>query len=136
MYDWEITGLSLTYLAIECIGYLCLVFAIEILSHSPFLMYVWNNLTKSTYIANYETSLEMLDNDVKKERNYLQNNKASETDLIQIKGIRKVYPRTLQRDPIVAVQNLWYRVPKGEVFGFLGINGKFFDYFFFFIKEL
>jgi len=42
---------------------------------------------------------------------------------IEIHGLRKVYPGSFKRPPTVAVQDLWYKVKKGEVFGFLGMNG-------------
>jgi len=44
-------------------------------------------------------------------------------DPIEIHGLRKVYPGSYSRPPTVAVQDLWYGVKKGEVFGFLGMNG-------------
>jgi ABC-type multidrug transport system ATPase subunit len=39
-------------------------------------------------------------------------------DLIQIKGLRKVY-----NGKKLAVKDLWFGVKKGECFGFLGVNG-------------
>jgi ATP-binding cassette subfamily A (ABC1) protein 1 len=41
---------------------------------------------------------------------------------IQVRGLRKVYGSNPQTQKL-AVRDLWFNIPKGECFGFLGING-------------
>ena len=72
------------------------------------------------------------DPDVAAERSRVQN---GVVDVVQIKGLTKVhdhhrpllqlwqfYGSRLGQPPKLAVRNLWFGVPKGEVFGFLGIG--------------
>jgi ATP-binding cassette subfamily A (ABC1) protein 3 len=42
--------------------------------------------------------------------------------VIQVKGLRKVYGYKAGQQKL-AVKDLWYNIPKGQCFGFLGING-------------
>jgi len=44
---------------------------------------------------------------------------ASDRNVVHICGLRKVYRETRK----VAVKDLWFGIPKGQVFGFLGVNG-------------
>jgi len=46
-----------------------------------------------------------------------------DTDMIRIQDLTKIYPGRLGRKPKVAVNHLSFGIPKGECFGFLGING-------------
>ena len=56
------------------------------------------------------------DEDVKQERERIRSG-ASRNDLIRLEGLRKVFGRR------VAVNDLYFSVPKGQCFGFLGVNG-------------
>ncbi len=60
---------------------------------------------------------EIDDSDVAEERERIRTTPNLE-DLIQVRGLRKVY-----NGQKVAVKDLWYAIPKGQCFGFLGING-------------
>ena len=57
------------------------------------------------------------DTDVVAERERMQSGAGSD-DLIRLEGLRKVY-----KNGKVAVNNLWFSIPKNECFGFLGVNG-------------
>jgi ABC-type uncharacterized transport system ATPase subunit len=58
------------------------------------------------------------DSDVEDEKRKMIENAKISDDLIQVKGLRKVY-----NGRKLAVKDLWYSIPKGQCFGFLGING-------------
>ncbi|ETO04005.1 ATPase, coupled to transmembrane movement of substances / amino acid transmembrane transporter, partial [Reticulomyxa filosa] len=73
---------------------------------------------------------EELDTDVQEEQtrirsqladdNTLQTG-ATEQDTVHICGLRKVYKTPNPEAPFkVAVQDLWFAIPQGQVFGFLG----------------
>lgn len=44
-------------------------------------------------------------------------------DMIQIRGLRKVYPSRLSEAPKIALHDLWLGVREGELVGYLGLNG-------------
>jgi ABC-type multidrug transport system fused ATPase/permease subunit len=60
------------------------------------------------------------DSDVRAERECIESGACDDPNRfpLVVRGIRKVYPGNL-----VAVNNLHFAVPKGQVFGFLGANG-------------
>jgi ABC-type bacteriocin/lantibiotic exporter with double-glycine peptidase domain len=60
------------------------------------------------------------DSDVLKEKQGMISGEISGGS-IQVKGLRKVYGNSANRK--LAVRDLWFNIPKGECFGFLGING-------------
>lgn len=47
----------------------------------------------------------------------LQYAEETDQDAIRIEGLRKVYPGK------TAVKDVWFGVPVGQIFGFLGVNG-------------
>jgi ABC-type glutathione transport system ATPase component len=62
------------------------------------------------------------DEDVTSEKLRVQSGMACD-DMVVIKGLRKVYPSRLNAPPKVAVNDLWFGIPQGQCFGFLGVNG-------------
>lgn len=73
------------------------------------------------YDADFSSTGTTEDIDVIAERERVEGGGAKD-DVIQIHGLRKVYT-TSGKKLKVAVRNMWLGVPKGEVFGLLGING-------------
>eukprot|EP00439_Symbiodinium_sp_Y106_P064360 s1558_g10.t1 len=68
---------------------------------------------------NQDRPLSQQDEDVARERRRVSE---SDTDVVRLLKLRKVY-RTPEGHPKVAVHSLSFGLPKGECFGFLGING-------------
>eukprot|EP00941_MAST-03F_sp_MAST-3F-sp1_P006540 g6540.t1 len=65
------------------------------------------------------------DKDVTSEAKRVQDNKIGK-DVVEARGLRKIF-RTKNKDgkmiKKVAVKNMWFGITRGEVFGFLGVNG-------------
>eukprot|EP01083_Nonionella_stella_P069834 186422_1 len=61
---------------------------------------------------------QSIDDDVEDEKRRIQNQPVG-TDAIEIHGLRKVF----KKDKLVAVKDMWFGVPQGQCFGFLGVNG-------------
>lgn len=83
--------------------------------------------TQEELLAAYKDDDELLeeDEDTKKERRDVHS--IDDKDYVQYpliaKDIRKVYPGTNGRPPMVANKNICLRVNPGEFFGLLGPNG-------------
>jgi hypothetical protein len=61
--------------------------------------------------------LDPLDVDVRAERDGIRNGDR-DGDLIRLEGLRKAFG-----DEHIAVSDLYFSIPKGQCFGFLGVNG-------------
>ena len=83
-----------------------------------FASFAEDNRHKSSKIIN-----ENEEDDVTKEREYVEGLEAPNDHPLFIKNLRKVYKAVGGKPPKVAVQNFCLHVAKGEVFGLLGPNG-------------
>merc|ERR1712048_1228199 len=83
------------------------------------------NLITRAFSAATTPIIEILDIDVLAEQERLRRQSPDNGDVVQVKGIRKVYGSFLccSRRPLNAVKGIWFGLKKGEVFGFLGTNG-------------
>ena len=123
--EFDVLGKPLTYMLYEGIGWFVLLIIVEYLSHSPKILMKLGLIPN----AGKRTDIE-LDEDVVREQRrisaMLENNDNSGKDTVMIAGLRKVYQQgSVFSDGVknVAVKDLWFGVPQGEVFGFLGVNG-------------
>eukprot|EP01083_Nonionella_stella_P115453 342352_1 len=124
---WPITGQLITYMACESVLYLIATLVVEYLSTIPEVNAWFGGVTN---VAK-ETTVE-LDEDVDKEQHKLKSIDFSQCrDPIVIAGLRKVYKtgsvvrcrRQNNNNTVTAVKDLWFSVPCGQIFGFLGVNG-------------
>jgi len=110
-WSWEITGMNFSYMAGCGLGYFILLLFLEY---------------RALYSCNVDPKVDAVyeknDEDIVHEKQRIADGQASE-DLIQIHGLQKIYRSNVGLDPVVAVQDLWFSVPQGQVFGFLGLNG-------------
>ncbi|TMW59993.1 hypothetical protein Poli38472_000035 [Pythium oligandrum] len=108
----ENTGYEIIFLVIDAVLLFGLTIAIDYALTFP--------KTKGMFSKNTNTKPEeeSEDNDVAAEAERVATSKAG-GDLIQLKGLRKVYPNGDK----AAVKNLSFGLKRGECFGFLGING-------------
>eukprot|EP00466_Bigelowiella_natans_P003580 jgi/Bigna1/73288/fgenesh1_pg.23_\ len=112
---WSTIGWPCVYMTLEAIIYTIILFLIEKILATPDL-YARFFPAPAVDDENYEE-----DQDIVNERKRVQGNKALENwapDALQVRGLRKVYS-----GPKVAVKDLWFGIPRGQCFGFLGING-------------
>ncbi|KAK9664352.1 hypothetical protein RND81_14G035600 [Saponaria officinalis] len=136
--DWNVTGASISYLAIESIFYFLLTLGLEVLPpHKLFLHVIYccwrrfkgfcfgngGDLVKPLLSLSPDAvSLDYNEDvDVAAERNRVLSG-ASDKAILYLRNLRKVYPGA-ELSPKVAVQSLTFAVHEGECFGFLGTNG-------------
>jgi len=112
-WEYGITGYDLIYMGIEAVVYFV---AVVVLDH----LVLANKLSlncKRVSPAFKDRGLDSIeDSDVVQEKERIQSGHG-EDDLIRLHGLRKVYPQK------VAVNDLWFSIPAGQCFGFLGVNG-------------
>jgi len=110
----DIIGYEVIYLVVTGVVYLLIAIGIDIaLSYPAFKAYVHSD-------PQVEDAPYVIDEDVQAEVDRVKSG-AADGDIIVLKGLRKVYPPVAA--PKLAVKELSFGIPKGECFGFLGING-------------
>jgi hypothetical protein len=110
-WDPTITGDGIIFMFCESIIYFILTLVIERLSNIPSFV----ALFKSDPVVPDRPAY--IDPDVLAEKQRVQSGAAA-GDLIRLEGLRKTFPPAKS-----AVKDVWYAVPAGECFGFLGVNG-------------
>ncbi|KAK4412941.1 ABC transporter A family member 1 [Sesamum alatum] len=138
VFDWNVTGASISYLGGEGIIYFVLTLVLEVLLQHKMNFAtasdLWMSIRKKVY-APSSGSLEPLlessseencdfeeDIDVKAERNRVLSGGVRNA-IIYLRNLRKVYPGAKQHGSKIAVHSLTFSVQEGECFGFLGTNG-------------
>jgi ABC-type multidrug transport system ATPase subunit len=137
VYDWNVTGASICYLAVESVIYFLLTLGLEIfpsLKLTPFMVKKWwrkiNIFPRNTTYLEplLEPSPETIftdlneDVDVKTERSRVLSG-SIDNAIIYLRNLRKVYSEEKKHGKKVAVDSLTFSVQEGECFGFLGTNG-------------
>eukprot|EP00599_Poterioochromonas_sp_BG-1_P016760 CAMPEP_0173165656 /NCGR_PEP_ID=MMETSP1105-20130129/21518_1 /TAXON_ID=2985 /ORGANISM="Ochromonas sp., Strain BG-1" /LENGTH=1579 /DNA_ID=CAMNT_0014086689 /DNA_START=11 /DNA_END=4746 /DNA_ORIENTATION=+ len=116
-YDMNIAGADIVFLGWQIVIYFGLAVLIEYLLTFPSLL-AWLSKVHDPGVTSTELSQD--DEDVAIERSRV-NARQADHDIIKIHDLRKLYP--MGNKPKVAVHSLSFGIPKGECFGFLGING-------------
>ncbi|KAL0844738.1 hypothetical protein Bca101_017984 [Brassica carinata] len=139
VFDWNVTGASISYLALESIFYFLLTLGLELLPLQKMMSFSigewWQNFKVFTQGAGSSSTEPLLkdstgaisadvedDIDVQEERNRVISGLTDNT-IFYLQNLRKVYPGSNHHGPKVAVQSLTFSVQAGECFGFLGTNG-------------
>uniref|UniRef100_A0A2P2LAL7 ABC transporter A family member 1 isoform X1 n=1 Tax=Rhizophora mucronata TaxID=61149 RepID=A0A2P2LAL7_RHIMU len=135
VFDWNVTGASICYLAIESIIYFLLTLGLELLPlhklTSVAIKHYWRNIidfgheASSSYsepLLKYPSASADLDDiDVQAERNRVLSGSVDNA-IVYLRNLQKVYPGG-KCGKKVAVRSLTFSVQAGECFGFLGTNG-------------
>ncbi|CAA0837437.1 ABC transporter A family member 1 [Striga hermonthica] len=138
VFDWNVTGASICYLAAEGMIYFLVTLALEFLlpykiNFARFFNF-WRSECKKLYHPLSSSSLEPListssrnadleeDIDVQAERDRVISGGVGSA-ILYLNNLRKVFPGGKHIGSKVAVQSLTFSVQEGECFGFLGTNG-------------
>jgi ATP-binding cassette subfamily A (ABC1) protein 1 len=123
-----VAGADITFLAAEIVVYFAVAVLIEYLMTFPAILSLLDvNAVKDSGL-DMEVDLKDEDPDVASERRRVSDGLADD-DVVKIDSLRKVYTARNNFEAgrltgvKVAVQSLSFGIPKGECFGFLGING-------------
>eukprot|EP00456_Euglypha_rotunda_P079041 TRINITY_DN7582_c0_g1_i4.p1 TRINITY_DN7582_c0_g1~~TRINITY_DN7582_c0_g1_i4.p1 ORF type:complete len:141 (+),score=28.34 TRINITY_DN7582_c0_g1_i4:78-500(+) len=107
----DVVGYDLVFMVVESIVYFALTLIIDKVINTPSLV------TRFRVDPRVGLDGRVIDEDVANEMQRVQSGGASR-DLIVVKGIRKVFPPRK-----VAARDVWFGIPSGQCFGFLGVNG-------------
>eukprot|EP00919_Chromeraceae_sp_WS-2016_P045866 GHVR01109062.1.p1 GENE.GHVR01109062.1~~GHVR01109062.1.p1 ORF type:complete len:1632 (+),score=425.06 GHVR01109062.1:892-5787(+) len=118
-YDVRVTGYAMIFMAAEAVVFFLLTLLIEYFITKPSLYNTicCNNNNNKHIDDGVEEGMGM-DSDVLAEENRLKDNHV--TDVVQVRGLTKVYKT---KPPKKAIDNVWFGVPEGQCFGYLGVNG-------------
>ncbi|XP_061362601.1 ABC transporter A family member 1 isoform X1 [Gastrolobium bilobum] len=137
VYDWNVTGASICYLAVESFSYFLLTLALEFFPSLKFTSFMikkwWGHINifqrNTSYLEpllepSSDSAVMDLDEDVdvKTERNRVLSG-SLDNAIIYLRNLRKVYYEEKYHGKKVAVDSLTFSVQEGECFGFLGTNG-------------
>jgi len=119
VFAWDVAGMPCAYLFFETIAFFLLTIFIETSKQSQtgLLSWIFHRKVETEPDAPFEE-----DEDLVQERQRVASGEA-DGDIVRVQGLRKVYPGRGNVGKKVAVRDLTFGVPEGEVFGFLGING-------------
>jgi len=112
-----ICGYDLLYMGVGSLVWFGITLFLEISLATPRLRAIFrlNNV-------DVESQSTALDDDVQIERERLEQGEA-DGEMVVLKGLRKVYAGRQGLAPKVAVDDMYFGVPEGECFGYLGMNG-------------
>lgn len=111
-WDMQISGWDCVWLGSEAVVYFLLVLGLEYVEAIQQCLFSARPNPRLL-----SQGLEIVeDEDVEAEKKRIQDGDAS-GELIQLHGLRRVYPQK------IAVNDLWFSIPKNQCFGFLGVNG-------------
>ena len=102
--------------------FIALVLLIEYMTTKPHVLRAFGCLINVPKSNEERQEDERLDEDVKIEQNRIKSTPIKDNkDTVVLNQLRKIYKGSRKGD--VAVKDLSFGVPQGEIFGFLGVNG-------------
>ena len=116
--SWNIVGGNLVFMGVEAVVYFLLTLLVEYSLTFPSFLSFLQRVEDTGFDKEKELPTE--DTDVLAERRRVEEGGADD-DVVKLHEMRKVYNSKV--GPKVAVQSLSFGIPRGQCFGFLGING-------------
>ena len=113
LFEWKIVGRNI--FSLICLGFFFIILNLAIEYRKYFVRYFSRISSKGSPEQN-------LDKDVLKERQRIITGGA-EDDLLQLRGISKIYSSPSRERTFSAVNHVYVGVPRGQCFGLLGVNG-------------
>ena len=115
-FGWDIAGKFLFALAVEAVGFFLFTLALE-------FTFQRRKKSSSGLLKDAERDAKPLAPDVAAERTrMLAEDETTSSDVLRVCGLSKVY-KSSRGQKKLAVDQLFFGVPKGQCFGLLGVNG-------------
>lgn len=113
----KITGYDMLYMGVGGLVWFGITLVLELAFATP-------KLRSALQFGTVDAPLSLcpLDRDVQREKVRVLSG-AADGEMIVVKGIRKVYPGRQGARPKVAVEDMYFAIPEGQCFGYLGMNG-------------
>ncbi|CAL1171712.1 unnamed protein product, partial [Cladocopium goreaui] len=117
-YDLVITGYDLLYMGVGSLLWFLATLLLELAFATPKLR-AWLQIRRVDVPRGDEVPL---DRHVQLEKERVESG-AADDEMVVLKGLRKVFPGRQGAPPKVAVDDMYFGIPEGECFGYLGLNG-------------
>jgi len=119
-FAWSVAGADIFAMFMHTVCYFLLTILVEYASTSPKVQQMFCNVNSP---VSDDPDVGPEDSDVAAEKARILAGEA-DGDLVQLKGFRKVWGGRWSSAPTkVAVKDMYFSIPEGECFGFLGVNG-------------
>eukprot|EP00472_Partenskyella_glossopodia_P003616 CAMPEP_0197517740 /NCGR_PEP_ID=MMETSP1318-20131121/2799_1 /TAXON_ID=552666 /ORGANISM="Partenskyella glossopodia, Strain RCC365" /LENGTH=1779 /DNA_ID=CAMNT_0043067553 /DNA_START=348 /DNA_END=5687 /DNA_ORIENTATION=- len=120
LWDMDVTGWPMIFMAWEAVAFFVLVLVIEHIMLNPQL-FTW--CIPQLVDADEYDEKDDEDEDVKAEKARILDavRNGEKLDMVTLVGLRKIFGQVGKIK--VAVRDMYFTVPQGQCFGFLGING-------------
>ena len=124
--SWKISGLNLTFLAVESVVFLLATILLDYGLNTP-LLQEWcmkSSINKQLdQLDEHYAEIIEEDEDVKAERERVSSGNAYDDSVIMLNDVKKIYGSYGGSGFKYAVKGVSVGIPNGECFGLLGING-------------
>ncbi|CAJ1389550.1 unnamed protein product [Effrenium voratum] len=116
-YDLQIAGYDMLYMGVGSVIWFLATLVLELGFATPKLRALFQ-------FRRFDAGRDdaQLDRHVQLEKERVQSG-AADGEMVVLKGLRKVFPGRKGAPPKVAVQDMFFGIPEGECFGYLGLNG-------------
>ncbi|KAE9551192.1 hypothetical protein FO519_005605 [Halicephalobus sp. NKZ332] len=115
---WDLMGIHFFGLILDGLMFLIILILIEYKSVIFKILRKRERMLTRKLLGKYHRDRKLLDEDVQREQNFVENLKGFEDYGLVVQGLSKAY-----NGEFLAVEDLSFAVEKGECFGLLGVNG-------------
>lgn len=115
----QITGWDIIYMGLGALVWFVITLFLELALATPRLRAIFQ---LQNVDVDADTNSDRVDPDVQSERRRVESGEA-DSETVVLRGLRKVYPGRSGLAPKVAVNDMFFGIPEGQCFGYLGMNG-------------